>query len=361
MTTTHAGFVHVLLAVLLALMCVPATAIAQDNGSAHSAAAKTGFAVKKPVVGAACPLCPWGAMADVVKKAAKPYGWDIQICYYCAGGPREARLVSRAAMATPPAHPSPDDLPTPDGPLDFGITNPEFLHRAYRGIASFARDPGKPQKQLRLIANIQLPSYYIVAVRADSGIRDLRDIAAKHLAVRMVATNIGGAVTPAILDYYGITGDKIKSFGGTFTTSYQRNDDYDVIMGFGALLNNPEYRLFYEASQKYNLRYLELAPALRSKLVRVYSLKEHDMPPGLLRGVDHAIPTVTKNGVVVYGRTDMPDQFAYDMARALDEHQDLLAWTHMNWSYNSHTVWKALDVPLHPGAARYYRERGYMH
>jgi TRAP-type uncharacterized transport system substrate-binding protein len=23
-------------------------------------------------------------------------------------------------------------------------------------------------------------------------------------------------------------------------------------------------------------------------------------------------------------------------------------------------VWKAYDVPLHPGAARYYRERGYM-
>jgi TRAP-type uncharacterized transport system substrate-binding protein len=23
-------------------------------------------------------------------------------------------------------------------------------------------------------------------------------------------------------------------------------------------------------------------------------------------------------------------------------------------------VWKTLDVPLHPGAARYYKERGYM-
>ena len=44
----------------------------------------------------------------------------------------------------------------------------------------------------------------------------------------------------------------------------------------------------------------------------------------------------------------------------MDEHQELLVWTHMNWSYNWRTVWKALDVPLHPGAARYYKERGYM-
>jgi hypothetical protein len=57
---------------------------------------------------------------------------------------------------------------------------------------------------------------------------------------------------------------------------------------------------------------------------------------------------------------DMPDDFAYLVARALDEHQDLLQWSHLNFSYNIHTVWKALDVPPHPGAAKYYRERGYM-
>ena len=56
----------------------------------------------------------------------------------------------------------------------------------------------------------------------------------------------------------------------------------------------------------------------------------------------------------------MPDDFAYLVARALDEHQDLLQWSHLNFSYNIHTVWKALDAPLHPGAAKYYRERGYM-
>jgi TRAP-type uncharacterized transport system substrate-binding protein len=70
--------------------------------------------------------------------------------------------------------------------------------------------------------------------------------------------------------------------------------------------------------------------------------------------------TVARNGTAVYGRTDMPDDFAYTLAKALDEHQDLFGWSHSFFSYNSRTVWKALDVPLHPGAARYYREKGYM-
>jgi TRAP-type uncharacterized transport system substrate-binding protein len=44
----------------------------------------------------------------------------------------------------------------------------------------------------------------------------------------------------------------------------------------------------------------------------------------------------------------------------MDEHQDLLQWAHLNFSYKVRNVWNALDIPLHPGAARYYRERRYM-
>jgi TRAP-type uncharacterized transport system substrate-binding protein len=48
------------------------------------------------------------------------------------------------------------------------------------------------------------------------------------------------------------------------------------------------------------------------------------------------------------------------VARSLDEHKDVLQWSIMPFSYDPKTVWKAGDVPLHPGAEKYYRERGYM-
>jgi TRAP-type uncharacterized transport system substrate-binding protein len=56
----------------------------------------------------------------------------------------------------------------------------------------------------------------------------------------------------------------------------------------------------------------------------------------------------------------MPDSFAYDVAKAMDEQQQLLQWRHLNFSYNVHTVWNGYEVPLHPGAARYYKEKRYM-
>ena len=57
-------------------------------GAVYLAAQANGIAAKRPVFGGACPACPWGAMAEVVRDAMKPDGWDVQICYSCAGGPR---------------------------------------------------------------------------------------------------------------------------------------------------------------------------------------------------------------------------------------------------------------------------------
>jgi hypothetical protein len=81
---------------------------------------------------------------------------------------------------------------------------------------------------------------------------------------------------------------------------------------------------------------------------------------GLLRGVDRPISTVVRSGHVVFARSDMPEQVAYDAAKAIDDHRDALKWYIRPYSYDPRTVWADLDVPLHPGAERFYREAGYL-
>ena len=350
-------------AVLATVISIGSSVGSAQNAPKAGASATIGYAAKKPIVGAACPTCPWGAMAEVVKAAMKPYGWDIQICYSCAGGPREARLVSKAAIAPPPANPTPNDPPLPKGPIDFGITGTEFLRWAYDGTNDFSKDPGTPQKQLRAIAKIHEPTYYVIAVRADTGIKNLSEIVEKKMPVKMAAaTDIGGSTTSVVLDYFGISEEKIKSFGGTWATGFERGKDQNVFMGFGALTNPPEYQMWYQASQKYDLKYLELPADLKAKLIKQFGYKEANIPLNAFRGVDKPIPSLVRDGTVIYGREDMPDDFAYTLAKAMDDHQNLLQYgnSSMNWSYDYHDVWQALGVPLHPGAARYYKEKGYM-
>jgi hypothetical protein len=55
----------------------------------------------------------------------------------------------------------------------------------------------------------------------------------------------------------------------------------------------------------------------------------------------------------------VPDDFAYAVAKALDEPQGLPQWSSNIFSCNPYEVWKAFGVPLHRGAERYYRQKHY--
>jgi TRAP transporter TAXI family solute receptor len=344
-------FIPLLLAVIAGVLA----------GRPHVDAQSNGIATKRPIFGASCPTCPWGAMADAVKEALQPSGYDVQICYSCGGPARSVRLVADGSNATPPQNPAAGAPPTPEGKLDFGATGAELLQYAYLGIHDFARDKEGPRKHLRLIARIQTPTYYMVAVEPKSGITDLRQIAEKKLPVKLVARGgLNEGINAAFLDYFGLSAEKIKSFGGTTSGSYARGSEVDVVIGWAALLNAPEYAVWYDAPQQHDFKYLEIPAELRAKLAKEFYVEEHAAPEGLLRGVDRRIDTIARNGTVVYGRADMPDAFAYAVARALDERKDALQWSIIPFSYDPKTVWKLGAVPLHPGAEKYYRERGFL-
>jgi uncharacterized protein len=327
----------------------------------HADAQSNGIPAKRPIFGASCTTCPWGVMGDAVKEALQPAGYDVQICYSCGGPARSVRLVADGSNATPPQKPAPGAPPTPEGKLDFGATGAELLQYAYLGIHDFANDKEGPRKQLRLIANIQMPTYYMVAVNSKSGITDLRQIAEKKLPVKLVARGgLNEGINAAFLDYYGLSDETIKSFGGTTSGSYARGSDVDVVIGWAALMNAPEYAVWYDAPQQHELNYLEIPAELRARLAKEFHVEEHAAPEGLLRGVTRRIATIARNGTVVYGRADMPAEFAYSVARALDENKRVLQWTIMPFFYDAKTVWKLGGVPLHPGAEKYYRERAYL-
>ena len=58
-------------------------------------------------------------------------------------------------------------------------------------------------------------------------------------------------------------------------------------------------------------------------------------------------------------RDDAPDDFAYAVAKALDEHRELFQVQLEPWYYDPQTVAVSKVIPMHPGAMKYYRERGF--
>lgn len=325
-------------------------------------ASTTGIEIKRPVFGGACKVCPWGALGEVVKQAMQPLGYDVQICYNCNGA-AAPRFIAQALL--PPPYRKDPNVPLvmapPNRPglgaVDFGATAMQFLCAAYNGTGYYAGE--KPMRNLRLIANIQSPWYLIVAAKVETGITDLSQIRQKHWPVRIFASP-NDPMVKKILAYYGLSVKSIVAAGGDVGNSRAERCNFDVVIQGGSLSTAPEWNVWYEVSQKFDLNYLQLPDPLLVQLAKAPQVYRGTIPAGLLRGVERPIPTVVRNGTVIYCRADAPDSFAYDVARAIDQHQDLLQWTNQNFSYNVHDVWRACDVPLHPGAARYYQAMGYM-
>jgi TRAP transporter TAXI family solute receptor len=320
---------------------------------------KTGWDAKRPVMAAACAIgCPWGELGEFVRESMEPYGYSVILCRNCnrSYGPR---LVST------------NDYPPPldegnlldgvnvriDARVDFGVTSSSMLSSAYKTTTTNK----EPYNNLRLIAKIEDPYYFLVAIRKELGITDFARIKQKQLPVRIMGAD-GNMM--AILKYYGMTADDIKAWGGKVgvTNEEALKGDFDIVSGFMASpAMNPESSFWTILSQKYDLYFFEFPDDLL-KLMAPQSVDAEFVVAhnALIRGVNRDIKTLGRSGEAVFARDDTPEQAAYDLAKAIDENRGKLKWYIRVYTYDQNTVWQNFGVPLHPGAERYYKEVGYM-
>lgn len=349
------------LPLVVALLSLATSSSAQETIDAGT----TGFDVKRPVLASACEHgCPWGELGDFVAEAMKPLGYDVVQCRNCNldQGPK---LVSTASY--------PPDLGIQDtfvgtttridARVDFGVTSGGLLAWGYSGKNGYAKYGAFPN--LRLIAKIEDPTYLLVAVKADSDITDLAQVAQEKRPVTILGG--GSPISQPVLDYYGLTADAVTSWGGVYHDAivYGQADDPDfdiVINELASPANNPESAYWTKISQKHALRFLDLPEPVLAQLAgdATLGVTRATVKWGFLKGIDRPIATVAESGHAVFARDDTPDDAAYDVAKAIDAHRDALKWFIRPYSYDSRTVWADQDVPLHPGAERYYREAGYM-
>jgi uncharacterized protein len=329
-----------------------------QNGSDQ----ENGLARKRPIMAGACLTCVWGPLAVLTKQALAPFGYDVQICYNCN---RQLSVpVVAKNMDTPPLNKWDrilGDPPPPKGKVDFGVTNSHTLWRAYTGDGY---EDG-PQTHLRLIAYVEDVHLLQAAAKRSLGLRDLRQIADERLKLT-VLTERSYLLQP-ILAHYGLTRDRLESWGGKLNEGFGgesggNREDFDVIItAHGGLAGNIENDILYEATQKFDLAFLEFAPDLMRSVAERYLLEIVPVPVGLLKGITHQMKTLARNGQSVFGREDLDDEFAYTVAKVLDENRSKFKYLNRPYYYDPRTVWKGIGgVPLHPGAERYYRQAGYL-
>ena len=343
---------------------------AQVRGNAAQPVVSPTIAAKTPVFAGACKACPWGILGIVTADALKFYGYDTQICWVCATsvGPRQVadktkpamRVIPQGALPDPTVLPAYYTDPSPDAAPDFGATSESNLIAAWNGTGDYARDQ-KQRRNYRVIAVVRTSTYMLAAASKKSGITNLGQIKDRRQPTWIERGND----TDLIFDYYGINPEELKAKGGGILQSIvggtrEHRATADVFIGTGLMANTPEQGWWNEASQLNDLVFLDFEEPLLARLAQQPGYESATVPLGLLRGVDRRIPTVMRPNHFIYTRDDAPDDFAYTVARALDEHRQLFQVQLEPWYYDPQTVWVSKVIPVHPGAMKYYRERGYI-
>jgi TRAP-type uncharacterized transport system substrate-binding protein len=266
-------------------------------------------------------------------------------------------MADKTKPVTPPgAFDNPEYVEAPpDAVPDISATSESNLIDAWNGKGAYARD-GKQRRNYRVIAVIRTSTYMLAAASRKSGITNLRQIKDRAQPTWIVGNNA------IIFDYYGIKVEDLRAKGGGImpsNVSREKRASGDVFIGTGLLANTPEQRSWYEASQLNDLVFLDFEEPLIARLAEEPGYQRATVPLALFRGVDRPIPTVMRPNHFIYVRDDAPDWFAYDVAKALDEHRDLFQVQLEPWYYDPRTVAVSKVIPMHSGAMKYYRERGY--
>ena len=286
------------------------------------------------------------------------YGYKTTICWVCwsSFGPREMADETKP-VSRPERFDNPEYVePPPDAVPDIGATSESNLIDAWNGTGPYAADH-KQRHNYRVIAVVRTSTYMLAAATKKSGITSLSQIKDRTAPTWIVGGN------PIVFAYYGIDAAQLKAKGGGILPTSASRDKLataDVFIGTGLLANTPEQRSWYEASQLTDLVFLNFDEPLIAQLAAQPGYQRGTVPLALFRGVDRPIPTVMRPNHFIYVRDDAPDSFAYDVAKALDEHRELFQVQLEPWYYDPQTVTDSKVIPMHPGAMKYYRERGYV-
>jgi TRAP transporter TAXI family solute receptor len=281
-------------------------------------------------------------MAELLRKAL-PAGSNVDVKPF-AGGVGNAKLVARNE--------------TPLG-LSFTVTN----RWAFEGKEAY----DAKLENLRALAG-GLDTYYLVAVAQKKlGINSLRDIKDKKLAVRIFTQPVGALGEfggRQLLRAYGLSYADIKGWGGS-TTHVGYNIIIDAFKdGRADLLLavvTPKHPSVSEITTFTDVKFLPLEPDV-VKGLEPLGYTAASMAGDTFKNQAEPVHTVGFPTVVITNK-DLPEPVAYAVTRAIVDNKEALVRGHAGLSaFDPQTAWRPekVGIPLHPGAERAYREKGWM-
>ena len=242
------------------------------------------------------------------------------------------------------------------GELDFGVAQSDWQYHAYNGSSKFE---GKQVKDLRAVFSIH-PEPFTVLSRKEANVTKFEDFKGKRF-------NVGnpGSGTAASMDVLlGAMGWSKGDFG---LATELKADEHGAALcdnkidGFFYGVGHPAANIQDPVTTCGAKLVPQTGPAV-DKLVNENSFyAKANIPGGLYAG--HPEPTPTY-GVLASFVTSakVPDEVVYTLVKSVFENFDDFKKLHPAFANldPQNMIKDGLSAPLHPGAVKYYKEKGWM-
>ncbi|HHV57860.1 MAG TPA: TAXI family TRAP transporter solute-binding subunit [Firmicutes bacterium] len=242
--------------------------------------------------------------------------------------------------------------------IEFAFGQAGVAYEAYNGVGSYA---GKPKAEYLRAVMYMYPNVLQMVATKKSGIKSLADVKGKTVCV-----GAAGSATELnsrdLFAQYGLDYVNRKDFKAEYTSESQsvellKNGQADVANLVAAVPSAAMMDLTSAGEVILLPIGLDIADKLHNINPAYYADK---VPAGAYPGLDKDVPVVSVANWI-FTRADVPDEVVYNFVKAMYENHDDLVAAH-KVAQNT-TLENALDgqtIPLHPGAEKYFKEKGVL-
>jgi uncharacterized protein len=238
--------------------------------------------------------------------------------------------------------------------VDVGIANALELHTAYAG-----EGPGGKQTELRIIATAH-PLKTAFWVRKDSNMHTIADLRGKRVVMGYSAMRVIDTLTLAVLASGGLTAKDVRP---VLVPNVIRGAD-DFVSGAADMyffaFGGPKVREV-EATLG-GTRVLEIdekgMPAARA--ISKWGYLTDAAPGPIFVGVTKPMKVYTFDNVI-FTNAKVKDELVYKILDTMEKNKnEMIPIQPVMRAFSAKDGYKKYDVPYHPGALKYFRERNYQ-
>jgi TRAP transporter TAXI family solute receptor len=239
--------------------------------------------------------------------------------------------------------------------FDFAVAQSDRNWQGFNGAADWE---GKPVQGLRSVFSMH-PETVMLVTRKDTGIKSVEDLKGKRVNIGNPGSGQRGNAED-VLRIYGL--DFTKDFRAEALQQAEASRALvdQKIDAFFYTVGNPSAAL-EEPAQSVDLDIIPLnSDAVKAFVVEHPYYIMTKIPADTYRGIDKDIETYAVTATVVTNEA-VSEEVVYDMVKTVFEKLDELRASHAAFrNLNPEEMLKGLSAPLHPGAVKYYKEKGLM-